>query len=901
MTYRKYEPLAKELITHLSGFKEDEENFFRCEQYVLSNLLYHHCLDVNSHAVRRSLDGLILKFCVHGQHNRAENLKKLTQRFLKSPFFKDHTVLDIQWSLLSLLLHLSNNPTKFLQGSPQDNPHEVIEVDLASSYAVQEDEVKEDFDWGAYLKEDNEELSSRKDESLSDWSSDEEDEGNVFGPLSISRTQSDVSQCTLLLPAVPEGETSKTGLAHGGASTVGTVTKESSHRAQSWLEANLQPRFWCEKDSGATSMQFNKDPNMVSKLWEENQKWHAVDKPAPKLVSEWVVMREILWVLMKPAESFLITKDTNGVFIMRSNITISSLVQNAFRSYLSTIMPTVQKLEEINKFIKRTNHEIYNFPSTYLSYAQGLNLWSQKFLEHLSKLEKDLKAQEKTCTLLWLNKELKPWINDVAVIYAAHMEGLSVIDTAPNWTKATWLLRALFEHLSSAGDMKSQTVLLRLFLHSLRYYLSIIHNWQYNGNFQDDKDEFLVKRNKDVSVGDENYWKSAYIIKNVKCSDGCFPDQHSRKTVVPFLVPILKSLVVVGKNRELMASLTSHQVSKKGIVKNPSKDDKGSLEQQFVENVQKLLVEASDSKQEQIVDKTEVMENEGSVQDKIVCEVQDRLHSLALQLDDTYLLETHPSTFHFQDKTANRISDDISRTIEGLCINRGLSMERIFSLALHPLIQGEEHVSSSQLLSLLTTEYKLRDHLQLLRGVLLMEEGDVMHEFYSHLFVKIESGDIIDSLGLTLHLQDCISRRFPDFAQSFSVFVKQQDVGVEEDLLEQKEPLEVPDSVDLETAWEDNDSEILIKKLNWSEKVLDDITVHYPVLMHCFLDLRSGLTRTPKCLSHSVFSKNVLSKLYLFSGLCSPIFNLLHFEILKFTCHFIDHVNSLLRLFWESM
>lgn len=81
------------LILHL--FQEGEENFIRSEQYVLSNLLYHHCLAVNSHNVRRSIDGLVLKFSIHGQHHRAQQLQNLTSKFLASPFFKDHDEVRI--------------------------------------------------------------------------------------------------------------------------------------------------------------------------------------------------------------------------------------------------------------------------------------------------------------------------------------------------------------------------------------------------------------------------------------------------------------------------------------------------------------------------------------------------------------------------------------------------------------------------------------------------------------------------------------------------------------------------------------------------------------------------------------------------------------------------------------
>ena len=45
---------------------------------------------VNSHSVKRSIDGLILKFDIHAQSSRSRKLKELIKNFQDSPIFTDH-------------------------------------------------------------------------------------------------------------------------------------------------------------------------------------------------------------------------------------------------------------------------------------------------------------------------------------------------------------------------------------------------------------------------------------------------------------------------------------------------------------------------------------------------------------------------------------------------------------------------------------------------------------------------------------------------------------------------------------------------------------------------------------------------------------------------------------------
>jgi len=61
-----------------------------CERFALSNLWHHQFLSVDSHAVRRAVDGIVTKFEVHGHLDAAQKLRELVTVFVSSKVFCDH-------------------------------------------------------------------------------------------------------------------------------------------------------------------------------------------------------------------------------------------------------------------------------------------------------------------------------------------------------------------------------------------------------------------------------------------------------------------------------------------------------------------------------------------------------------------------------------------------------------------------------------------------------------------------------------------------------------------------------------------------------------------------------------------------------------------------------------------
>lgn len=94
--------------------QEDDENFKLCENYAFSRITNHRFLSVNSHEVRRRIDGVAERFMADNYTQHGERFKKLVQQFVTDPICTNHEEYDIQWSVLHFLLEVSKNPVAAL-------------------------------------------------------------------------------------------------------------------------------------------------------------------------------------------------------------------------------------------------------------------------------------------------------------------------------------------------------------------------------------------------------------------------------------------------------------------------------------------------------------------------------------------------------------------------------------------------------------------------------------------------------------------------------------------------------------------------------------------------------------------------------------------------------------------
>lgn len=90
--------------------QENDENFALCESYALARIFNHRYLSVNSHEIRRRIDGLAERFMADNYTKYGERFRELCDSLIDDPLCVDHYEYDIPWILLHLLLELSKNP-----------------------------------------------------------------------------------------------------------------------------------------------------------------------------------------------------------------------------------------------------------------------------------------------------------------------------------------------------------------------------------------------------------------------------------------------------------------------------------------------------------------------------------------------------------------------------------------------------------------------------------------------------------------------------------------------------------------------------------------------------------------------------------------------------------------------
>ena len=104
--------LGDSLITKITGFTEEEDNFGICHDFLVSNLLYHTYLEPHESDALRKFEKLIDKWKIQNKGEKAARVEELLENFRSSQVFSEgveHDQHGIKTRLLVLLLSLTNS------------------------------------------------------------------------------------------------------------------------------------------------------------------------------------------------------------------------------------------------------------------------------------------------------------------------------------------------------------------------------------------------------------------------------------------------------------------------------------------------------------------------------------------------------------------------------------------------------------------------------------------------------------------------------------------------------------------------------------------------------------------------------------------------------------------------
>uniref|UniRef100_A0A8C9BDT4 Gamma-tubulin complex component n=1 Tax=Phocoena sinus TaxID=42100 RepID=A0A8C9BDT4_PHOSS len=804
---------VRELVRLVAGVQDEADpNFQLALHFAWSNFRFHRFLDVNSHKVEKTIEGIYEKFIIHSDLSKAASWKRLTEEFLNAslPSIKEIKT-DAHYSILSLLLCLSDSPSNsnYVE-TPRDK----------------EVEKKDDFDWGKYLME-----------------GEEIDLGpNVDTPVSSSESEDEDDQQT---PLEEQDQNKKLG-----------TSNESD--ARSWLEQHVVRQYWTVRSS-----RFPHSLHLHSNLaavWDQHL--YTSDPlyvPDDRVfVTETQVIRETLW-LLSGVKKLFIFQLIDGKVTVRNNIIVTHLTNSCLRSVLEQIAAYGQVVFRLQEFIdeimghssesmlpgngsvpKKSTEAPFR---TYQAFMWALYKYFISFKEELTEIEKCIINNDTTITLAIVVDKLSPRLAQLKVLHKVFSTGVAEVppDTR-NVVRASHLLNTLYKAIleyDNVGEASEQTVslLFSLWVETVRPYLQTVDEWIVHGHLCDCAREFIIQRNKNVPVNHRDFWYATYTLysvsekteneekmsDNASASSGSDQGPSSRQhTMVSFLKPVLKQIIMAGKSMQLLKNL---QCMESTTCQATARDaERKSLYTLFLESVQSRLRHGEDSTAQALTEQQATRETLIKMQSIAERHLElDDVHDplLAINFARLYLEQ---SDFHEKFAGGDICVDRSSESVT--CQTFELTLRS----CLYPHIDKQYLDCCGNLMRTLKKDYRLVEYLQAMRNFFLMEGGDTMYDFYTSIFDKIREKETWQNVSfLNVQLQEAVGQRYPEDSSRLSISFENVDtakkklpVHILDGLtLSYKVPWPVDIVISLECQKIYNQVFLLLLQIKWAKYSLD--------------------------------------------------------------------------------
>ncbi|GFO07541.1 gamma-tubulin complex component [Plakobranchus ocellatus] len=398
-----------------------------------------------------------------------------------------------------------------------------------------------------------------------------------------------------------------------------------------------------------------------------------------------------------------------------------------------------------------------------------------------------------------------------------------------NCSRATLLLDTLYDSvfesdLMAQGDSAEMaSLMLRMLIKSSQPLLQIISDWINNGTLADTAAEFVLHRNKDIKSLDETFWEKAFMPSvqtsassaelstsalkadtkgssnqgsSSRHSQGShvtsegsisgYTDLHSAEVIVgagpKLLRPILKEAILTGKSMEMLENLGRMREAlniNSNIFERPP-----SLYELFVKDLQEVLSSKKGTEESEEVDRRSSgarapdQLSPGSAVEKIS---EKRMTATQVRKDptierqlnlpglkDTLLNINFAALFSYPKSTTGSKREEPQCPRNAQCNLQPLL--KLCGSCLYPHISLRYRTVCSKLVQILKEEYDLMGCIHAMQRYYLMSAGEVMYDFYTAVFSKIESREFWQDCSLLeMNLHEAVESLFPDDAARLSV------------------------------------------------------------------------------------------------------------------------------------
>uniref|UniRef100_A0A1B6DJI5 Gamma-tubulin complex component n=1 Tax=Clastoptera arizonana TaxID=38151 RepID=A0A1B6DJI5_9HEMI len=786
-------PDVRQLIISLTGF-ENEENIKECENYIFSNILYFQQPMIDGYNIQNSMDGLVEKFFFHRLPEKGKQLKDSFNDYINSSMFKDLAQKGVEWNIIQLLIKLAYRPTDLtsnnsltalpkLQDSASENPEDDINwtaylMEGWEDFKIPDDDEESDDNWILESEEDNK-IQENNEDQLSDWS-DEDMNGNPD-----HRT---IQSHEIMLCGIPNPTTwNDRKLAVETEQEIQARILRDALESKSWLKAHVQIPWW-SKNSYTEVGTYKLKSATFGLRWEQKQNTQKL-----LVISEYKILREILWMLQLPTNTHLFYRKGDNKFVPNPDVTTQSISKNTLHSILKEQCTYFDKVYELKMFKTDLRDANNPPPYTYVAFYENLCTELQKLIDVVKDLELKVDKQDETSTLITLMTNLEPILRKISFLHEIFRYCIIDWRNQPLWVCSARLLTLLYSVFPSTEDTYRVETSLNLFLASFSVYFNIIDVWLREGRLEDGRKEFFVY------CDNEEFNVLPYEEEMVKM--GVSP--------APFLTKLVLLVRNAGKSMYHVIKLDKLSVLRKSAHNKGSlfkeyfdilNDELGALHSSiYFTSSNRSYLKVNTQLEEEIYNRN--ITNPDDCIDKYSSDSQSKLINVDTDKMDTHKIDTDKMMDEsIQEAMEDPFLAEIFR--EYLEVDKKIiikdeqkyesdhalsstSLEVLKLLFVHPVLEKQLSTllykqygrCAEIVMKSLLSEFHLIEHFIVLRKVLLMEAGNMIHNFYSFLFEEMKGNKWRNSVALTLQLVFCIEEEYPDLGANFSVILDDEDTN----------------------------------------------------------------------------------------------------------------------------
>lgn len=688
----------KNLIRHILNLEDGTPEFILKEKSIVSTL---KSSDTMSFVTKKDMDTAIKKMAdkyeFHACFKQAKYLRKSYEKFItKIP--KDSQIAAL--NVIKFLLCLSEKPVvKFLE-----NP---------ADYSFSENDTEDKVNWGEYLLEGiNVKLVDLNESSEYTTSEDES---------TIKMELSEINMKPAIIPMLDP-----------------LIPLEFSQNRKKLLDT--VQNTWFNKDfyrelPQSEHPEANEAINWMTYL--NSQTYGILNLVPTSIISEYKIMREILWQMRTAHNSFVFCLK-GDLIALKTDVTISSVKSISFEPFLNKFVEYINLLEFFKKFI-RDCKENYTC-DTYLSYAQSVqsNIINPLY-KKLENIENIVKDQEETYTLLKFSNQLNEIFEPLAITKRLHSGIIEDYYTQSLVFCSTSLLCRLSNELSSSINKLEQDIKLSVYLQSLHKYFSLIDFWLSKNDFVDLKEEFVIV------YDDSEYHVSSELPEDFK-NDW-------------FIQVIINKVLLIAKTFNLLVKLRKYDFFE-------GKSE--TLHQEFVRRVIIELKNFYNFQMDNKDDSLKTSESPRSEKNQKITDIETVLdwNSDFAQIFEGYFhraeeLEIRYGSADFQQKS---LYEQISSITTGI-----FPVRNIFENILNDILKERYSSSGIMVKDVLINDYKLDKMLEPLRSIYLFTHGNIytyFQQFFSEMEFLLKNPWRYNKLSM--QLKDTIDLNYPDFKNKFS-------------------------------------------------------------------------------------------------------------------------------------